>query len=533
MHTRKMMLKTAVGVVLLAMVMGAMARSSIYSNNRPWTAYAYDQVSNNMVIAFSPMQTQYGLSFGLETRMCDGPDNCGDSQTTYEVAKCIRDGTAQAVVEDISVYVPSTHNVFNGQYMLYTEYNPNLSGDASTPAANNLRFEYCPALGCAHSVVNNYPRTILENAYWPAMTFVQAALGKKVPAIGYVTIPKAIGSLPSVDHVGELTVTVCSKVDCDAQTDATKTVIDSCRGADDAGSPMCAGVSMTTVDQKALILYYGPSLNQGSDGIWLKTAYCGDLNCSPKTNVITDHYQVLEEVKPFAGDSIIMTRNGGFPAFVHVKSDGELYLTRCSVYDCQTTTEEPVSSGLFSQSQAEPHMAMSHNDNPVIIWIREVKVQGTTKRDIMIVYCDDEACTTRSSPEAITDCAGNTCSPSHPRITAVADDFMVISYWDTVHSKDFMVMCTNTTCTPEEIANPIEVDTTWGDGECTGLFPAPSSSPKKKSNAGAVAAGVIISLIALAGVAVFAYWFAVVRQGGRWPWEGIAQPKGLDSYAEL
>merc|ERR1711916_29803 len=301
---------------------------------------------------------------------------------------------------------------------------------------------------------------------------------------GYVAIPGTANSfLPSKDHVGKLFVTICSQHDCDATTERYKVLLDECSNPKDPqGQPLCAGVSLVVSNGNPLILYYGPSARV-SDGMVLKMIACTDPKCDTKP-VPAEIYSVTSEFTPVSGNVFLTTRSKGSPAFAHAKSDGKLYFTRCSTYDCSQQSEDLISSGLLGEVDSQPHVAIGPNNFPVITYVREAKLENGIQNAIMIVYCLSETCAT---------------------------------------------------CTPAEKANTVEVPTFWAENECNGLFPAPAASPKKKkSNAGAVAAGVILTLIALVAIAVGAYYVAVIRKGGSWPWEGVvSQPKGLDSYAEL
>merc|ERR1711916_184608 len=267
----------------------------------------------------------------------------------------------------------------------------------------------------------------------------------------------------------------------------------------------CAGVSLVVYNGNPLILYYGPSAKV-SGGMKLKMIACTDPKCDTKP-VPAEIYSVTSEFTPVSGNVFLTTRSKGYPAFAHAKSDGKLYFTRCSTY------------------------------------VREVKLENGMQNAIMIVYCLSETCADSkgdpnySPPEELAVCGADGsdgCNYQRPKITA-ANSHFVVNFRDTLKNQDYMIVCVNTTCTPAEKANIQEVPTFWPENECNGLFPRPAASPKKKkSNACAVAAGVILTLIALVAIAVGAYYVAVIRKGGSWPWEGVvSQPKGLDSYAEL
>merc|ERR1711916_276416 len=360
---------------------------------------------------------------------------------------------------------------------------------------------------------------------------------------GYVAIPGTANSfLPSKDHVGKLFVTICSQHDCDATTERYKVLLDECSNPKDPqGQPLCAGVSLVVSNGNPLILYYGPSAKV-SGGMKLKMIACTDPKCDTKP-VPAEIYSVTSEFTPVSGNVFLTTRSKGSPAFAHAKSDGKLYFTRCSTYDCSQQSEDLISSGLLGEVNSQPHIAIGPNNLPVITYVREAKLENGIQNAIMIVYCLSETCATSSGdpnyspPEEVAVCGADGtagCNYQNPKVTATNSHF-VVNYRDTIQNKDYMVVCVNTTCTPAEKANTVEVPTFWAENECNGLFPAPAASPKKKkSNAGAVAAGVILTLIALVAIAVGAYYVAVIRKGGSWPWEGVvSQPKGLDSYAEL
>ena len=436
----------------------------------PGVAFEYLSLTDSLTFAFSPWLASESTSLGLMLDTCsaDDPTTCINHQSSrYTISSCtshINPNNA-VVVANLGSQTPET-TTFGGQYMVYERYDVPLSGNRALPAENIIEVYFCPSLGCAKSITQNHASAIVQNGYWPSFGFVALALGSRMPVIGYVAVQGESGNLPSDHHTGQLFVTICSTSSCDGVEMPYKVLLDTCVDPSNSGGvPLCAGVSLTISNGNPLILYTGPSSEP--KGMSLKMLACTDRKCSTSPQP-ADIVQVSSDFAPVVTNAVITTRSNGYPVFVFTSPvNGELVLTLCSTYTCSEQTSNVIKSGLLGVVNSDAHIAIGPNGIPYIVYVRDVRLNTSVQNAIMIFHCLSESCSTWSEPELIVE-SDSLGRYRAPKVTPTASD-VIVNFRDSVDHRDLMIVCSNTTCSPQDQASIQTLPTDWAPGACSAL----------------------------------------------------------------
>eukprot|EP01139_Manchomonas_bermudensis_P004827 Amastigsp_a174379_739.p1 type:complete len:568 gc:universal Amastigsp_a174379_739:1736-33(-) len=544
---------SAVAVLALLVFAAAAAASAVratsgFDNFNPYLALDVDPATSKLVVAFSASSVDdtTGKHFGLDIRKCtgvNGTTDCHASSSITDVDPLLvdcsftnADGWNSIIVQDISLQVSSSYGA-SFSYVMFTEWvqtpiNPD-------PNQNTVVMYYCNTSDCSQPA-GNYENTITQNGYYPSFQLIKTGLlgGKSYPAITYVSNPGLVNPVPSEQNMGDAWLLFCGDVSCSDLSSQTLMHLDACPDASNFSS--CSHTQMT-VDNNGCpqVMLMGPSRRYG--GSWLKVISCNDTNptsgCTCANTIISDVVLMSNEITAFPGEAQIFTRAAGHPAMVFIdQSATAVEIARCRDYVCaqgQVTFDILFNVSATNQYVTSPAVTVLDSQLPVVVFCTTTTGGlGALARDLYIVYCTQANCLTFTAPQLITP---SNQQPLYAGVTMLPNEQLVVSYYDEVSLDGWLILCDAGSCTSDEIANRQSINTL--NIACFPYAPSPPAAGRRgKSggvNGGAVAAGVILSLVFLGGVGFFAYYWLVVRPGGQWPWAKIGQAKGLDQYAEL